>query len=187
MAATVEISGRDLKVDKTLEDYVSKRAKKLDRYLPAVEEVKVDLAHHKSAKAAQDRYKAQITLRGTTFVLRAEERAEQINTAFDTALEKIQRQMERYKGKHFSSKGNQAVPTDQELAELDAEEDEGLEEIARRKRFLLHPMTPAEALEQMRLLGHDSFFVFYNMEANGVSVLYQRGDGRYGLIDTEIA
>jgi putative sigma-54 modulation protein len=52
---------------------------------------------------------------------------------------------------------------------------------------MLHPMSEGEAIEQMRLLGHQDFFVFYNMEANGVSVLYRRGDGNFGLIDTELA
>ena len=48
-------------------------------------------------------------------------------------------------------------------------------------------MDEAEAIEQMKLLGHENFFVFYNMDASCVSVMYQRGDGSYGLIDTEIA
>src|SRR3972149_11739206 len=116
MSATVEILGRELKVDKTLEDYVQTRAAKLDRYIDGVEGVRVELAYRKGAKAADDRYKAQITLRGKKFVLRAEERTDQVSTAFDAALDKIQRQMERYKGKHFSGKAK-AKETQQELVE----------------------------------------------------------------------
>ncbi|MBX3049063.1 MAG: ribosome-associated translation inhibitor RaiA [Anaerolineales bacterium] len=186
MTTVVDISAKDFQVDDTLRDYVSSRAEKLDRYLPDVEDVKVDLAHRKAAKAAGDRYKAQITLRGASFVLRAEENSDQPSNAFDLALEKIQRQMERYKGKRQGNKSAQPVLADQELAEFEIE-DEPLSEIVRQKRFLLHPMSPAEAMEQMRLLGHNNFFVFYNMDANGVSVLYRRGDDSYGLIDTEIA
>jgi putative sigma-54 modulation protein len=48
-------------------------------------------------------------------------------------------------------------------------------------------MVVAEAVEQMALVGHEQFFVFFNMDAGCVSVLYKRGDGSYGLIDTEIA
>lgn len=188
MAAKVEISGRELKVDKSLEDYVQKRALKLDKFIPGVEEVAVDLAHRKSARAAQDRFKAQITIKGKTFVLRAEERTDQITTAFDAALEKIQRQMKRYKGKHFNNKGSEAMPLEQEIMEIEADEEEDIPaEIVRKKHFLLHPMTAIEALDQMNLLGHENFFVFYNMDAGCVSLLYSRGDGTYGLIDTEIA
>ncbi len=188
MVATIEISGRELNVDRALGEYVKKRAQKLDKFLPGVDEVKVDLAYRKSARAAEDRYKAQITLKGKTFVLRAEEKTDQVNSAFDAALEKIQRQMRRYKGKHYNNKGNEAIPTTQEIVEIEAEdEEETPTEIVRHKRFLLLPMNPAEAVEEMRLLGHENFYVFYNMEASCVSLLYQRGDGSYGLIDTEIA
>jgi putative sigma-54 modulation protein len=58
--------------------------------------------------------------------------------------------------------------------------------IARRKQFVLTPMDEAEALEQMSLLGHEDFFVFYNARTNAVNVLYRRRDGTYGLIETEI-
>ena len=40
--------------------------------------------------------------------------------------------------------------------------------------------------EQMDLLGHEDFFIFFNMETNSVNVLYHRRDGSYGLIDTEV-
>lgn len=186
MTATVDISVKDFKLDDTLRDYVNSRAEKLDRYLPDVDEVTIDLVHRKAAKAAGDRYKTQITLRGTNFVLRSEENAEQASIAFDSALEKIQRQMERYKGKRQGKQGTQPLLAEQELTEFELD-DEPVQDIVRQKRFLLHPMSPPEAMEQMRLLGHDNFFIFYNMDANGVSVLYRRGDGSYGLIDTEIA
>jgi putative sigma-54 modulation protein len=59
--------------------------------------------------------------------------------------------------------------------------------VVRRKKFLLTPMDDAEAIEQMALLGHESFFVFYNGRTNAVNVLYRRRDGAYGLIETEVA
>jgi putative sigma-54 modulation protein len=63
---------------------------------------------------------------------------------------------------------------------------EGIEEqssvISKHKTFDLIPMSEAEALEQMKLLGHDNFFIFYNIETDAVNVLYHRRDGTYGLI-----
>jgi putative sigma-54 modulation protein len=188
MTAPVEIFGREMKVDSDLQDYVLKKASKLDRYMDGVEEARVDLSYRKAARAADDRYKAQITLRGKGFVLRSEERTDQVHSAFDAALDKMQRQLERYKGKHYRGKGNAASLSKQEMAEVAViEEDQPADEIARRKKFVLLPMDVTEAIEQMRLLGHEEFFVFYNMDASCVSVLYKRGDGTYGLIDTEMA
>ena len=51
---------------------------------------------------------------------------------------------------------------------------------------MLKPMDEMEAVEQSKLLGHEDFFVFYNMNTNAVNVLYQRRDGTLGLIETEI-
>ena len=184
MALEVQVYGRNMEVTERIYEHVHKKTSKLDRYLNGIEEVRVDLAYVKSARSAADRQVAQITLRGRGFLLRAEERADDIYAALDTAVDKIQRQMERYKGKHHRGRGDGkstaevAVPVAEEkVAEGSA--------IARRKKFLLIPMSEAEALEQMSLLSHEDFFVFSNASTNEVNVLYRRRDGTYGLIETE--
>ena len=65
-------------------------------------------------------------------------------------------------------------------------EEEEIPVIARRKVFTLTPMDELEAVEQMKLLGHDNFFVFYNANTNQINVLYRRRDGQYGLIEPKI-
>ena len=131
---------------------------------------------------------AQITVRGKGFILRTEERADEVHAAFDTALDKMQRQIERYKGKHSHGRGDGRSAAEViEAEELPVDETgELLPLIARRKKFILLPMDEDEAVEQMRLLGHDNFFVFYNANANKINVLYRRRNGTYGLIEPEI-
>ncbi|MDR1028787.1 MAG: sigma 54 modulation/S30EA ribosomal C-terminal domain-containing protein, partial [Clostridiales Family XIII bacterium] len=65
--------------------------------------------------------------------------------------------------------------------------DEAEQELAivKRKKFELLPMSPEEAILQMELLQH-TFFVFLNMETEGIGVVYKRVDGNYGLLETEI-
>ena len=58
--------------------------------------------------------------------------------------------------------------------------------VVRRKKFALVPMNEAEAIEQMRLLGHDNFFIFFDADANRIKVLYRRRNGSYGLIEPEV-
>jgi putative sigma-54 modulation protein len=167
---------------------VDKKVSKLDRYLTGIDEARVDLAYVKSARSAADRQVAQITVRGKGFILRSEERAEDIFAALDIALEKLQRQMQRFKGKRSQRRGD-GKPTMEELDLIDAAEEEDLDEapaILRRKRFMLSPMDEAEAIEQMSLLGHENFFVFFNANSNAVNVLYRRRDGNFGLIETEV-
>jgi putative sigma-54 modulation protein len=187
MALEVEIYGRNLDVTERIQDYVDKKVSKLDRYLNGIDEARVDLAYVKSARSAADRQVAQITIRGKGMILRSEERSDDIFTALDAALEKLQRQMERYKGRHFRGRGDgrsaaEVVP----VAVVEEEAEEVEPAIVRRKRFVLAPMDEMEAIEQMSLLGHENFFVFYNATTNAINVLYRRRDGNYGLIEPEI-
>jgi putative sigma-54 modulation protein len=186
MTLDVEVYGRNVEVTDRIFDYAKKKVSKLDRFLNDVEEARVDLAYVKSARNAADRQVAQITVRGKGYILRAEERSDDVFTALDSALEKLQRQMERYKGKRQRGRGDgktasQVIGVSTEEAD---EEDRSL--IVRRKKFVLTPMDEIEALEQMKLLSHEDFFVFFNSVSNSVNVLYLRRDGLYGLIETEI-
>jgi putative sigma-54 modulation protein len=187
MALAIEIYGRNLEVTERIQDYVTKKVGKLDRYLPGIEEARVDLAYAKSARSADDRQVAQITVRGKGFILRSEERADDIFAAIDTALEKIQRRIERFKGKHYRGRGDgkaaAAVVATETIEEIEEETNELGPVIARRKRFALVPMDETEALDQMSLLGHENFFVFFNANTNTINVLYRRRDGTYGLIE----
>ena len=189
MSQQIEIVGRDFEVTDRIKDYVTKKVNKLDRHLSMIDETRIELAHVKSARSSLDRYVAQLTVRGKGFILRSEERADDIRTALDTALEKLDRQVTRYKGKRFNNRGDgksaaEVVEADADfIAELENEEPPV---IVRRKQFDLIPMAEEEAIEQMKLLGHDNFFVFYNAKTGAVNVLYRRRDGTYGLIEPRV-
>ena len=47
-------------------------------------------------------------------------------------------------------------------------------------------MDEIEAIEQMKFLGHENFFVFYNMNTESVNVLYRRRNGGYGIIEPKV-
>jgi putative sigma-54 modulation protein len=186
MAFEVEIYGRSMDVNDRIQDYVTKKVSKLDRYLPGIEEARVDLAYVKSARSSADRQVAQITVRGKGFILRSEERADDIFAALDTALDKMQRQIERYKGKRNRGRGDGKSAAEVAEVVVEEEQEERPPVIVRRKQFRLSPMNEYEAIEQMQLLGHENFFIFYNADTNAVNVLYRRRDGDYGLIEPEI-
>ena len=187
MTHEVEIFGKNMEVTDNIHDYVSDKAESLDRYLKQIESTRIDLSYVKSARSAADRQVAQITVRGPRLLLRTEERADDILAAFDTALGKMQRQIERYKGKNERGRGDGRSAADV-VVPASVEEDEFDEMvIARQKKFTVYPMMVEEALEQMKLLGHDNFFIFYNGETSAMNVLYRRRDGSYGLIEPEIA
>ena len=187
MTLKVEIFTRNMEVTDRINEYVNKKVSKLDRFLIGIDEARVDLSYIKSARSASDRQVAQITIRGKGYILRCEERADDIFAAIDTATDKMQRQMERFKGKRWKGRGD-GTPAS-EVASKEAEGEEKTEigpVIARRKHFRLDPIDEMEAVEQMTQLGHEAFFVFFNVNTNAINVLYRRRDGTYGLIEPEV-
>ena len=185
MAVEVEINAKNMVLADPLKNRFIKKASKLNHYLNEIEYIKIDLEFIKTARSAMDRNVAQITVRGHKTLLRVEERNEEINTAFDSAVEKMQRQLERYKGKHFHGRGDGKSTADVTPVEVEAVE-EPVQEITRHKTFDLIPMSEGEALEQMKLLGHDNFFIFFNVQTDTINVLYHRRDGTFGLIEPKV-
>lgn len=186
MSPELDIQARNLEVTDRINDYIEKKAGKLGKFLPAIEETRIELEYEKSARSAADRHIAQITVRGKNLLLRAEERADDVFAAFDNAMDKLQRQISRYKGKRYRGRGDgrsaaEVVP----MPEIEEEEEDELV-ISRRKKFSLYPMNELEAIEQMQLLGHDNFFIFFDADANSIKVLYRRRNGTYGLIEPEV-
>ena len=178
----VSISTRNLDTTPRLQEYVERKVNRLDRYLPDIDEAQVDLKVE-NARSAAHRQVAQLTIRTTHgTILRAEERAADMFMSIDAVMDKMYRQMARYKGKRQDRW--QAIPEPLPLAEEAAEEPTG--EIVRLKRFQVRPMTPEEAIEQMALLGHE-FYVFLNADESALNVLYLRDDGNYGLLQPEMA
>lgn len=188
----LKIHARNVDVTSRLQEHVEKKVSKLDRYLPNIQEVRVDLAIEKR-KQGIDQSIAQLTLRNNRgVILRAEEKREpDIYAALDVALDKMYRQIERYKGKR-KRRGQredmmdwaavEPVPLDE--PEVIEEEEEKLA-IVRRKQIELVPMSEEEAIDQMELLGHD-FFIFFNAETARIGVLYRREDGNYGVLEPEM-
>ena len=187
MALEVAIYPKNMDLTDRISEYVNKKISKLDRFMGDIEETRVDLAYQKSARNPSDRQVAQITIRGRGYILRTEERSDDIFTAVDLALEKMQRKIKRLKGKRVDARvdgtpisaiaGDEVIPMEEEAA---------MPVVARRKTFELAPMDENEAIEQMSQLGHESFFLFFNANTNKINVLYRRRDGTYGLIEPNI-
>ncbi len=180
------VHGQNMEVTDRLRNYVEKKVARLDRYMPNLNTVRVDLTTE-NTRSAVERQVAQITIRddrGT--ILRAEERNSDIFAAIDSVIDKLYRQIERYRGK--KKKKYRGMQEDLNLGEPLPLEDADLDDeelsIVRTKRFVLHPMSPDEAIDQMELLGHD-FFVFFNAEEEAINILYRRHDGNFGLLQPE--
>jgi putative sigma-54 modulation protein len=107
------------------------------------------------------------------YILRAEDATNDMYASIDGVVDKLERQVRKYKTK-INRKGKAQI-----INELPAAEEET--EIIKTKSFVVKPMDEEEAIMQMELLEHD-FFVFLHNESNAINVVYKRKDGQYGLI-----
>ncbi len=186
----IQVRGDDLKITQALEDFAQKKLARLDRYLPNIQDVRVDFSRQHTRRG-DDVLSAQITIRHERgAILRAEEStAGDAEAALSLALEKMHRQIERFKGKR-SRKGKPRFSAT--LEELDAaetapdvgdllEEEIEAEPIIRRKEVFVTAMNEDDAIEQMELLGH-TFFIFFNDQSQAVNVVYKRRTSGYGVL-----
>ncbi|MCL4504500.1 MAG: ribosome-associated translation inhibitor RaiA [Chloroflexi bacterium] len=183
------IQGHGMEMGEGFENFVRRKTARLARYLPGIEEVRIEVTKH-SAKGDADK-ELELTIRRHRTLLRVEERNSDPFAAMDAALDKMYQRIARYKGRRIDRRHAGGVANeDAELAEAEAlpsgaEGEDVLEQrVVRVKNFTTVPMSTDEAIEQMELLGHD-FFVFMHADDGNVKVVYRRKTGNYGLLQPE--
>lgn len=190
----IEIQGHNMRVSEALASYTRKKLERLDRYLPNISEIRVEFTHEHTRRG-EDVATAQITIRHHRgAILRAQESIQgDVENALNQAVDKMHRQIERFKGKRSRKGRNRFSVSIDELNEAEAipglEETTETEEevsILRRKNIAIIAMNEEEAIEQMELLGH-TFFVYYDDQAGGMSIIYKRRAGGYGILVPQLA
>ncbi|MBO8129089.1 MAG: ribosome-associated translation inhibitor RaiA [Peptococcaceae bacterium] len=171
----VKVRGKNIEVTGALRDYVEKRLSKLEKFFANFGEVQVTLEIEK------DTHRVEVTVPVDGIILRGEEATQDMYASVDLVVDKLEKQVEKYKGRLAKRVRVNPAP---------AAQDNELEEeplpVVKTKRFAMKPMPVDEAILQMNLLGHN-FFVFTNAETNEVNVVYKRRDGNYGLIEPEFS
>ena len=188
----INIRSRNGKVSDHQRTMIEEKLSRLERYTSDLGEITVELSRAQQRDVGEVHI-VQATLRlpqGT--LVRAEERQPDLHAAIDTIQSTLQRQITRYKDRHY--RRGKVRPLDSELTVPDdligstpvPELEQDGARIVRTKRFTYKPMSSEEAIEQMELLGHN-FFVFTDADTDQISVVYRRRDGNYGLILPEPA
>ena len=170
----ITVKGKNIAVTPALRQYVEKKLSKLERYFENIDEAIATLSVEKERHIVE----VTVPLNGG-MLLRGEEETNDMYASVDLIMEKLERQIEKYKTKIARKM------KDGKLLDLAAGQEKAAEEeprLVRTKRFAMKPMPVEEAILQMNLLGHD-FFVFSNAETEEVNVVYRRRDGNYGLIE----
>jgi len=170
----VKVIGKDIKVTKALKEVIEKKLVKLDKYF------KPEVEAHITLSVVKNTHSIEITIPFNGVYLRTEEKNEDMYTALDLIMDKLERQIRKQKTRMERKLYGNSLIYDKIPNEVKYEEGK----IVKTKRFAIKPMDPEEAVLQMDLIGHN-FFVFLNSETEEVDVVYKRKDGNYGLIEPE--
>ncbi|MHC5724309.1 MAG: ribosome hibernation-promoting factor, HPF/YfiA family [Nostoc sp.] len=179
------IHSKNIEITDAIREYVHQKIEKsVSHFQNSTNEVDVDLSVARNPRIST-RQAAEVTIYANGSVIRAEESSESLYASIDLVADKIARQLRKYKERRQDKK-TQSPPTEVVVASVvtDLIGDRTPElpsEVVRTKYFSMPPMTLAEALEQLQLVGHD-FYMFRNSETGEINVLYERNHGGYGLI-----
>lgn len=175
----VNIKGKSLEITPALREYVEKRVGKVTKYFSNIKEINVVL------KIEKNRQIVELTVNAGSVLLRAEEGTSDMYEAIDLVVEKMEKQIAKYKTKLSRRFRESSQFKDELLSEYQTEDADNEEfKIARSKRFIVKPMSVEEAIMQMNLL-HHSFFVYLDVADNNINVVYKRQGGDYGLIEPQ--
>ena len=177
-----QVKGRNLEVSDAIRSYAESKLAKLERQLPDPR-VELELTVERNPSIPQNQV-AEATIWTNGPVLRAREASADMRASIDQLVEKLERQVKRYREKRSRKetvrRANGHAPVEE--PNFTAEQLEQM--IVKSKQFDLQPLTPDEAALELELIGHD-FFVFVNVDTGKTNVVYRRRAGAYGLIEPQ--
>jgi len=154
----------------TLKQYTEEKLGKFEKYIGNITEAVVTLSVEKY------RHKAEVLLKVNGLLIQAEGITGEMYSSIDEVVDKLDRQIKKYKEKiasHRKVKKETGAP---------AVKEKTVPLIIKKKAFDIKPMAVEEAAMQMDLLDKN-FFVFTNASSGNINVLYRRNDGNLGLIE----
>jgi putative sigma-54 modulation protein len=168
----IRITARHFDLDPGLREYIEEKVSHLSHYFDRVDEAHIVL------DAEGRRMIACVTVHASRAVISSEQEAADMRSAFDLSLDKVERQIRRYKERIRNRKGGEPTAGVAEMSAGASIEQVGIvpEELAAR------PMTAEEAFRELAELDA-RFLVFWNSDSESVNVIYRRDDGDYGLVE----
>ena len=170
----VLVRGNKIDITAAMKDYVKDKLSKLDKY--TLEDAKATVL----VKIRNYSQKVEVTIPLKTLILRAEEESQDFYSAVDLVVNKLERQIRKnkFKIKKKEKTGIKEFNMDNIIEEPNDEE------VVKRKKIDIKPMSLDEAILQMELLGHN-FYMYKDSDINSIALVYKRNDGGYGVIEEE--
>lgn len=179
----IAVTFRHMETSAPVKAYVEDKLAKVKKYIDEPIDAQVVLSVEKKI-----RHKAEVSLFAKGITIKASDETNDMYAAIDGMLDKIERQLKRYKDKIKQHKplGGRDQKIEKTIFEAQSI-DEGHPEptIIKSNSFHVKPMSVDEAVMQMDLLDKE-FLVFTDANSAAINVVYRRKDGNYGLIVPQI-
>ncbi|MCL2736824.1 MAG: ribosome-associated translation inhibitor RaiA [Propionibacteriaceae bacterium] len=196
----VTITGRRIQVTDSFREQVAKKMAELDSRVDKV--IRAEVQAQAEPRGSGEAVRVEITLIGKGPVVRAEAIAEDKGQAFDEAFDHLKTRLRKAQDRRRTHRNLRKVGFDEyapETLATPAEPDTaisvkkvgGLEiqgdgpMVVREKLFWSTPLTLAQALDEMELVGHD-FFLYVDADTSLPSVVYRRKAYDYGVIHVKV-
>jgi putative sigma-54 modulation protein len=168
------VTFKNLKASDDLKDYIGSKLDRFDRYLDNPAEANVVFSIEKF------RHIVEVSIIGDRLNINGREEQEDMYSAIDIVLDKLEKQIKKSKGKQKKRRNKNQDKMDMsvlpsEIPDFDTEPQVEMIDIE------FKPMSVDEAVEQMKIIDN-AFLVFTNAKTERVNVLYRKNDGNYGLI-----
>lgn len=174
----INIRGDKISLTDGIKDYINSKIQKTEKYFGGESDVNVNVVVRVRGR---DQI-IEVTVPTKHFTLRAEEANSDLYAAIDLVIDKIERQIRKNKTR-IEKKLRKESSRDFNY-DLIPDMEEEKDEIVKRKKIEMKPMSEEEAVLQMNLLGH-TFFVYKDESTDKICVLYKRKDDNYGIIEAE--
>jgi len=176
----INVVFRHMETTEALKQYAIDKVSKIKKYIDAPIEIHVVLSVEKF------RHIAEVTFTINGFVVKGQEETEDMYAAIDMVMDKIERQVRKYKDRLKNKRGagsaGERMQVKMNVVAVDHDLAETTPQVIKSTNFSIKPMDVNEAIMQMNLIDND-FLVFRNDADNEVNVIYRRKDGNYGLIE----
>jgi putative sigma-54 modulation protein len=175
----LDITFKNIDSTDALKDYAAKRLSKLDKYIDRPTEI------HAVLSVEKRRHMADITLSADGVVINAVEITEDMYSAIDMVMDKLERQVKKHKEKLQGKKGQtkaQFEPAEEAPAPK-AVRGRKKPKVVYQRDYFVRAMAADEAILQMGLDGVE-FVIFQNADTKQINLIYRRADGVLSMVET---
>lgn len=173
----IKITGKELKITEAINDYVEKKLDRIDKYFEE-SEAEVTLRTEKNEQIAE----IYVTAGGEKY--RAVTEDKDMYASIDKDIDILEGQIRKAKTRKEKMMKDASLKTMEVVTDKISEIKD---EIVKTSYYEIKPITPEDAVLELKSKPTHNFLTFINVETGKVNVVHKLKDGKnYGLVEPEV-